>query len=52
MKKRVTLVLEVESDDEVNLSDEFIEWDLRQEIGCACNWYEIIMFSTEVVEGE
>ena len=48
MKKRVTLVLEVESADE----DTFIERDLWQEIVCTCNWYEVISISTEVVEGE
>ena len=50
MKKIVTLVMAVENEDDSGMSDEFIEADLRAEIWCACNWYEIIEFSTRVVE--
>lgn len=50
MKKQVTLVLEVESDDEYMLRDEVIESDLQREINCACNSYEMVSFKTEVVE--
>lgn len=49
MKKRVTIVLEVESDDEINMSDNFIRSDLEQEINCASNFYDIIDFKTEIV---
>lgn len=50
MKKQVTLVLEVESDDEYMLRDDVIERDLQREINCACNSYEIVDFKTEVVK--
>jgi len=50
MKKRVTVVLEVESDDEINMDDEFIKHDLEQEISCTSNYYEVISIETEVIE--
>lgn len=50
MKKRVTVVLEVESDDEYYTDDKFIKHDLEQEINCATNWYEVISIETEVVD--
>jgi len=50
MKKRVTVVLDVESDDEFNMDDKFIKHDLEQEISCASNWYEVISIETEVIE--
>ena len=50
MKKQVTLVLEVESDDEYMLRDDVIESDLHREINCACNSYDVVSFKTEVVE--
>lgn len=50
MKKRVTVVLEVESDDEYNMDDKFIKHDLEQEINCATNWYEVVSIETEVIE--
>jgi len=49
MKKRVTIVMEVESDDEINMSDDFIRSDLEQEINYASNFYDIIDFKTEIV---
>ena len=48
MKKRVTVVLEFETDDEINFSDKFIQNDLKQEIGCASNDYDIISIQTEI----
>ena len=42
VKKRIFLTLEVESDDEINLDDKYIEWDLRQEISCTSNTYDIL----------
>ena len=50
MKKRVTVVLEVESDDEYMLRDDVIERDLQREINCACNSYEWIAFDTTILE--
>ena len=50
MKKQVTLVLEVESDDEYMLRDDVIERDLQWEINCACNSYDMVDFKTEIVE--
>lgn len=47
MKKRVTIVLEVESEDEINMDDRFIRQDLEQEISCASNSYEVISFRTQ-----
>ena len=49
MKKRVTVILEVESDDDINMSDKFIKNDLEQEIGCASNSYEVISIKTELL---
>ena len=46
MKKLVILILEVESDDEVNMKDEFIRHDLEGEIKCCSNFYEISTFGT------
>lgn len=50
MKKQITLVLEVESDDEYMLRDDVIECDLQREINCACNSYEMVSFKAEVVK--
>ena len=50
MKKRVTLVLEVESDDDYMLRDDVIGRDLQREINCACNSYDIVDFKTEVIK--
>lgn len=53
MKKRVILILEVESDDELNMKDEFIRLDLENEINCCSNFYEISTFGTlEIDEDE
>lgn len=49
MKKRVTVILEVETDDDINISDEFIQEDLKQEINCASNCYDIIIIQTEPI---
>ena len=50
MKKRVTVVLEVESDDEFNLTDEFIRNDLETEINCASNSYDFISMTFEEIK--
>lgn len=42
MKKRITLILETETDDEFLMKDEFIRDDLETEINCASNSYEIV----------
>lgn len=49
MKKRVTIALEVESDDEINMDDKFIKHDLEQEINCASNSYEVVSIETEII---
>jgi len=49
MKKQVTVVMVVESEDEVNMSDRFIQQDLKQEISCASNYYEIVDIKTEII---
>ena len=51
IKKRVTLVLEVESEDELNMTDEYIEKDLRTEINCASNYYKVVGFFTKTLKG-
>ena len=53
MKKQITLVLTAESDDEVMLSDSFIEDDLMREINCASNFYGLVSVEThEIVTAE
>lgn len=47
MKKRVIVILEVETDDDINISDKFIRSDLEQEIHCASNYYDVISIQTE-----
>lgn len=42
MKKTITIALEVESDDEYMMSDEFIKTDLEREINCASNFYDVV----------
>lgn len=49
IKKRVTLVLEVESEDEHDMTDDYIEKDLRSEINCASNYYEVVGFFTKTL---
>ena len=50
MKKRVIVILEVESEDDMNISDEFIKNDLEQEISCASNYYETISIQTTEID--
>ena len=50
MEKQVTIVMVVESEDEINMSDWFIRQDLEQEIACASNYYEVIDFKTEILK--
>ena len=50
MKKRITIVLEVETDDDVMITDKFIKKDLETEIHCASNWYNFISFKTEEIK--
>ena len=49
MKKRITVILEVDTDDEHMSTDDFIKRDLEQEINCASNYYEIISIETKEV---
>ena len=46
MKKRITIVLEVETEDPVMMTDDFIKNDLECEISCASDAYEIITIET------
>lgn len=50
MKKRVTLILEVESDDNFYIRDSFIKDDLTAEIACTTNHYELISISSEEIQ--
>lgn len=50
MKKLINLTLELETDDEYMLKDNFIESDLMCEIGCASNFYTLLNFKTEEVK--
>lgn len=47
MKKRVTVILEVEKDDEHDMTDDFIRRDLETEINCASNYYEVVSIETQ-----
>lgn len=47
MKKRITVVLYVETNDEIMISDEFILNDLRREINCASNFYDVESITIE-----
>lgn len=47
MKKQITIVLEVESDDEFMMNDEFIKTDLMAEINCTSNSYDLISIDIE-----
>ncbi len=47
MKKRVTAILEVDTDDEQMGDDAFIEQDLKQKINCASNNYDFISIDVE-----
>ena len=52
MRKLVSLIMAVESDDETNVADEFIKWDLKNKIRCCCNFYELVSFATsEIANG-
>lgn len=41
MRKRITVVLEVDTEDEQMQTDDFIKEDLEREINCASNLYDI-----------
>ena len=47
MKKQITIVLEVESDDEFKMNDEFIKSDIMSEINIASNTYDFISIDIE-----
>lgn len=44
MNKRVTIVLDVSSEDDINMTDTFIKNDLETEINCASNSYDLVSF--------
>ena len=52
MKKQITIVLEVESDDEFMINDEFIKTDLMAEINCASNSYDLISIDIDLIHKE
>lgn len=47
MRKRITVVLEVDTEDEQMQKDDFIKNDLEQEINCASNSYDIVSIETK-----
>lgn len=47
MKKYITIILEVDTDDKTMITDDFIKNDLEQEINCASNSYDIISIETK-----
>lgn len=47
MKKRIVITLEVDTDDELMQTDDFIRSDLESEINCASNYYDVISIETE-----
>lgn len=47
MKKRITITIEVDTDDKTMITDDFIKNDLEQEINCASNSYDIISIETK-----
>lgn len=47
MRKRITITLEVDTDDKTMITDDFIKNDLEQEINCASNSYDIISIETK-----
>lgn len=49
MKKKITITLEVESNDEFMMSNEFIKNDLEAEINCASNSYDVVSIDVEVI---
>lgn len=49
MKKLITVVLEVENDDEHMMKNSFIEDDIKTEINCASNYYDVISITIEVI---
>lgn len=48
MKKQITIVLEVESDDEFMINDKFIKNDIMAEISCASNSYDLISMDIDI----
>ena len=42
MKKKITLILEMEESDKLFSSDKFILEDLKREINCCTNLYDFI----------
>lgn len=50
MKKKITVILEIESDDEFMMSNEFIKNDLKTEINCASNSYDVVSIDVENIQ--
>ena len=49
MKKIITVILEVESNDEFMITDDFIRNDIETEINCASNSYDVVSITIEQV---
>ena len=47
MKKKITVILEIEGDDEFMMNDEFIKSDLMSEINFCSNSYDLISIDIE-----
>ena len=50
MKKLITIVAIVDSEDPIFISDHFIEQDIKQEVGCCTNFYDIKSITTVEVD--
>lgn len=49
MKKKIIVTLEVDSEDEFMLTDDFIRNDIETEINCASNYYNVISINVSDV---
>ena len=49
MKKKIIVTLEVDSEDEFMLTDDFIRNDIETEINCASNNYNVISINVSDV---
>ena len=49
MKKIITVILEVESNDKFMIADDFIRNDIETEINCASNSYDVDSITIEQV---
>ena len=53
MKKRITVVLELDKDEQdPAFTDKFIENDLQSEINCTSNFYDVVSISSVVLDSQ